>query len=632
MNEKIIRYIDKWWFRHFIFIGISLILFLPFLINGELITWNDSIFHFTRIYEVIKEQQHNQFFPDIVQYSGLQNWGYGLNFFYPTYALTPLILLWRLLGNPVLAFILFDIFIIYFSSVINYSVLKKASSSTLNSFLFSLIYVSTACTGTGLALSIPVVRLALITQYTSNIVFLFAPVIIISFYQIIFKSQKSFWRTAVVFSALSVMLSIPATLGLVFFILGMVIVGVFRNRMNVRNISFLLKIAVAIVCLSAIFIIPFLEQRLGSSWASLPIKPTLWGMSFFDKVIKKIFDFSDILSIFVIVIFILLILRKKLNHNFKYIAFSYLASLLFLYSSVFPWYLVQNVLSGALQMTYRWDFIPHIIGSYFVAKGVVALTSEKSKMVLLFPSVALTFAVLGMYGNTISTYFPVIPPGQEGTTKPQNTILNKSFEPTNESLRYSVPYRVNNKNISMILNRNFATRKDWGIKPDDPSWSSLAFDDYRIEGQYKDYRNVYSNSLVKFDGKLHKNMTSAQGEDFFINNLPANVNKVQAPITYLKGFKAFNSNGEQLTSYKNKDGFIEVETEGADRIKITYKKTFLHKISIFISTISWFFMIFGMLFNKFLKIKKRNNYEKISNRSSSLQRRRSSRTIRKRGK
>ncbi len=250
MNEKIIRYIDKWWFRHFIFIGIPLILFLPFLINGELITWNDSIFHFTRIYEVIKEQQHNQFFPDIVQYSGLQNWGYGLNFFYPTYALTPLILLWRLSGNPVLAFILFDIFIVYFSSVINYSVLKKASNNTLNSFLFSLIYVLTACTGTGLWLSIPVVRLALITQFTSNIVFLFAPVILISFYQIIFKSQKSFWRTAVVFSALSVMLSIPATLGLVFLIVGMVIVGTFRKRMNVRNILFLLKIAVAIIFLS----------------------------------------------------------------------------------------------------------------------------------------------------------------------------------------------------------------------------------------------------------------------------------------------------------------------------------------------------------------------------------------------
>ena len=99
----------------------------------------------------------------------------------------------------------------------NYSVFKKATNNILQAFIFSITYILTASAGIGTNPSLT--RLVWINQYTSNIVFLFAPVILISFYKIIFKSDKRFWKSAAGFSALAVMLSIPETFALVLTIL-----------------------------------------------------------------------------------------------------------------------------------------------------------------------------------------------------------------------------------------------------------------------------------------------------------------------------------------------------------------------------------------------------------------------------
>lgn len=624
VKQKLSRYIEKRWIRNLIFFFISLILFLPFLINGELITYVDSNFHITRLYEIVKLQQHGQFFPDIVKYSGVQNWGYGLNLFYPSYGLLPLTLLWRLLNNPVLAFILFDIFIVYFALIMNYSVFKKATNNILQAFIFSITYILTASAGIG---TNPLLtRLVWINQYTSNIVFLFAPVVLISFYQIIFKSDKRFWKSAAGFSALAVMLSIPETFALVLTILSIFIVGLLKKKINIKNINILFGTTIATIALSAIFTIPFLEQRLGSNWAPLPNSQTQWGKSFFDNVVKNIFNFSDILSLLVIVIFALLFINKKLNKNYKYIALGYLISLLFLHSSVFPWWLIQNFFSETIQYTSRLDFIPKLLGSVFVAMGLIDLTEEKPRIIPITSSIMLIFAILGMYGNTIFTYFPVLPASQVGPTKAKDGIKNESFEPTNKNLRWRLYFRVNPQNIDVILNSNFATRKELGQKNNDLTYSSLAFNDYRIEGQFKNNQKVYANSLVKFDGKLHENMTSVQGEDLIINNLPTNIDTVQAPITYLKGFKASDSKGNKLVSYKNSDGFLEIEPNGSDVVKVTYQKTIAHKVSIIISIFSWIIFLVGISISKIMKGK---NHAKTINNRSRVQRRRSARNVRR---
>lgn len=626
--QQIDKYLAKWQLRHFIFFICALVLFLPFLIKGELIIGADSKFHITRLYEIIKQQQHGQFFPDIVQYSGIQNWGYGLNLFYPSYVLLPLIFLWRLLDNPVLALILFHIFIVYFALVMNYTVFQKASKNVLQSFLFATTYILTASAGIpdNIGMNVPILKLAVLTQFTSNIVFLFAPIVLISFYQIIFHQEKSFWKIAVLFSALSAMLSIPATIGLVLAILGMFIIAILKKKIDNKNLLVLIKTTIFTILLSIIFVVPLLEQRLESEWAALPNRPTLWGKSFFEVVIKKIFDFSDILSIFVIIILVVLFINKKLDKKFKYLSVGYLCSLLFLHSSIFPWWIIQDILSGTIQYTSRWDFIPKFIGSILVARGILIISLKSPKIIPIFSSITLLFAALGMYGYTLSTYFPVTPVNPLVANKPIDGSRDRSFEPTKDNLRLSLFFRLNPNNVNIILNSNFMTREELGMKPDEPTFSSLAFHDYRIEGQYRDHREVYADSLVKFDGTLHENMTSAQGEDFFINNLPTNIETVQAPITYLKGFHAFDASGNELNAYKNEDGFLEIEPNGSETVKITYEKTLLHKASIVISIVSWIIFLSGILLHKLTKGGRRR--AKTIDHRTRLQRRRDARALR----
>lgn len=82
------------------------------------------------------------------------------------------------------------------------------------------------------------------------------------------------------------------------------------------------------------------------------------------------FNIEDALSLLIIIFAVLLFVYKKFNETYTLLTISYLASMLFLYLNLFPWHLVNPALSGALQMTYRWNFLPAILGSVFVVVPV----------------------------------------------------------------------------------------------------------------------------------------------------------------------------------------------------------------------------------------------------------------------
>ncbi len=57
-----------------------------------------------------------------------------------------------------------------------------------------------------LLIDVPISRIEYMTQYASNIVILLAPVIISSFYNIIFLKKNSTWLRAAIYSSMAVML------------------------------------------------------------------------------------------------------------------------------------------------------------------------------------------------------------------------------------------------------------------------------------------------------------------------------------------------------------------------------------------------------------------------------------------
>lgn len=152
------KLIQRWWLRSLIFLGISVILFLPFLIKGQAILWRDSQFHISRLHELLLEQQTGQLFPDIIRYSGVQNWGYGLNFFYPTFLFYPLIFIWRITDLPITSIVIFNILVVYFALYSNFSILYKITSKIKTSFIFSITYILTAGIGIATSWNIPLLE------------------------------------------------------------------------------------------------------------------------------------------------------------------------------------------------------------------------------------------------------------------------------------------------------------------------------------------------------------------------------------------------------------------------------------------------------------------------------------------
>lgn len=576
------KYIQSYLGLHLIFLIIAMILFLPLLLNGELVTWRDSQFHIARFHELIMAQQNGHFFPDIIKYSGTNSWGYGLNFFYPTYLFYPLIFLWRLTKLPVTSILIFDIIVVYFALWSNFAIVYKITSKIKLAFTFALTYVLTAAIGNAILDNVAVVRIAYMTQYASNIVILLAPVVVLSFYNIIFLHDNRTWLRAAIYSSFAVMLSIPTTLGIVLTVLCMVVVAYFKRQLSINDMNQLLRSVLLTLGLSAAFVFPFIEQRLANNWANLPNNPDLFGANF-STVLMRIFNLSDVLSLLIIGLTALLIFYKKFNHVYKILGLSYIVALLFLYSNLFPWYLFNRELSGALQMTYRWHFMPAILGSLFVAFAVTDLMKIKQKMLPIVSVMLIYLSFNGMMLNTVAKNCHV-----DGF----NNATNHIVAPNKDNLKTDSLFGVTNDNIQVMLDR-----------------PSLALDDYRAQGQERNAKRIYSDSLVQFDKQILPNRTMVKGQDFYIIGVPRNTRSVQTPITYLKGFAAFDTQGKRLKAYKNKGGFLSVNPNGAKTIRLTYHKTLVHQISLIIFIITWLalggywliYFIKGMFYTSRLK-------------------------------
>ena len=549
---------------HLIFLFTAIVLFLPFLFTNELVLWRDSQFHLARFHELILEQQNGQFFPDIVRYSGKNTWGYGLNFFYPAYLFYPLFFLWRLTDSPVTSIIVFNIVIIYFALWSNFSIIYKITTKLKFSFVFSITYVLTAGVGNAIADNVPISRIEYMTQYASNIVILLAPVIISSFYNTIFLKKNSTWLRAAIYSSMAVMLSVPTTLGIVLTVIGMVVVAGVKHQLSWMTIKKLFLTLVVILSLSSVFIFPFLQQRTANNWANLPLNPDLFGADF-NTFFNRLFGLGDALSLTIIIFTVWLVLSKKFNSTYKFLGISYLASLLFLYSNLFPWYLVNPALSGALQMTYRWNFLPALFGSLYVAFAVNDLIKVKKSVLPIVYLSLLYLAFNAMMLNTFAKKFHL-----DGF----NNLTNQLILPTKENIRTDGLFNVNNSSVQIMLEN-----------------PNLALDDYRATGQTKKFKNVYIDSLVKFDEKTYIDKTSVDGNNFYIRDIPNKISKVQAPITYLEGFVAFDEKGKKLPVYKDADGFVSISPRGAKSIRLEYHKTLLHQASILTFVFSWLVLV-----------------------------------------
>ena len=108
--------------------------------------------------------------------------------------------------------------------------------------------------------------------------------------------------------------------------------------------------------------------------------------------------------------------------------------------------------------------------------------------------------------------------------------------------------------------------------------------------------NDFIENAVYFDGKREFKKFEQKDFTFTIKDIPLNTKVVRTPITYLKGFKVTDEHGNELKSYKDKDGWLAIKKPNDSKVMITYQKTHLHKASLVISLVSWIILLVGIFF------------------------------------
>ncbi|WP_242257658.1 hypothetical protein [Streptococcus thoraltensis] len=110
--------------------------------------------------------------------------------------------------------------------------------------------------------------------------------------------------------------------------------------------------------------------------------------------------------------------------------------------------------------------------------------------------------------------------------------------------------------------------------------------------------NDFIENAVCFDGQRKLKKFKQDKFEFSIKDIPKGTKVVRTPITYLKGFKVEDTNGNRLDSYKDSNGWLAINNPNSSKVVITYHKTMVHKLSIGVSLTTWCILLYISLFTK----------------------------------
>lgn len=365
-----------------------------------------------------------------------------------------------------------------------------------------------------------------------------------------------------------------------------------------------------------IFILPLLEQKMSNDWLKVPalniINKTVLSKSATVTLMTKLngaLSLTDLISFtFFIALFYVMYKRTMTNGLIKILLS--LLLLIFLESPLVPYGILEKFpFISMIQSVNRLDVF-YVFGvSFFVAETMQQFyQSQKSNIYIsIFSVFLLSLAIFS------------IPWGarQGIVTKNLSDIDKHSYLGTNSNIKrgfknshfgyftsndYKAYYRFNGfydyRTKQQIVNKeNNIGVKSFPIKNND---SLNPY--YNFPKNFVRLSNDFMENTVYFDGIKKFNHFHQTNFIFKISDIPTHTINIQTPITYLKGFKVFDSRGRELKSYKNEDGWLEIKNNQSSALIIKYKKTVYHIMAIAISLATYVVLLFLSLYKKLEKI------------------------------
>ena len=418
-------------------IVVSLIPILELWQTNTVYSGSDLQFHLNRIHELVNQLKVGNL--SLISYSSFNSVGSGVQYFYPSLTLAPVILVFMLIKSSILAYYvslflygLITFFITYYAFS---KIIKDFELSILGSIVFSLsTYRIFSIIGT--------------SAFGEFIAISWIPLVLLGYYRII---NREGWRTLWI-SLLLVGYTHLLTLLLTMVILVIVtIIRFFKNYQKVSGeVLSYIKVIIGFSLSFAAFLVPFLTLYRQNSIVSPDVilhyqwSQTFAGyyMSSFRLLMTRTLGF-----VFVVELLGMFFLWQKLTKNTRIIFWAGLA-ITFLASSDFLWYKLEHTAVAQIQFPYR--FIPFAVvlltfSGVLAIKDITAtLRSKNAKKIMV---ICLGFLSMSTALVSIHEY------------KKQIDVTYKIEKTINGHLNYNpfAEYRVSNATFYKQYNNHFDT-------------------------------------------------------------------------------------------------------------------------------------------------------------------------------
>ena len=541
--------------KYFILILITL-LSSSILICKDIFLGDDLNFHLSRILFIKNNFVDGNIFSKLYY---LFDYGYGGGFFYPDFFLYIPSMLFSITNNIVFSYKSFLVLINLLSILSAYYSVYSITKSKRNAIVITIIYAF--------------LPYRLCTMYYraslgETISFIFFPLAISGFFQILKKETKKWYLLTIGMSGLILSHLLSAILILIALI-PLTLINI--KKIDKKVMFSYIKAAIMTILLTSFFIFPMIEQLSVSKYrffyagCEMPLKKSALSIFNVFNSYNNFFKGTGVWLppgigiILTLSIIVFIIKYKKLSKNTKKLYILGIIILL-LTTNIFPWKLLNKYVR-IIQFPWRILPISIIILLTAFSSMLLDLKNDKKKYNML-----LVFVLLLSLINIITCYFSL---DRGKTSKVNYYIAWGEYLPSEYK-----ESRIFNKKISDSYTLYY-------IKPND----------------LKIYSKNKFNYVVSYYN--HKYVIN------FNNNSKNNV--LNLPIIYYKGYVGYINN-KKTNVFKTKDGNVGIKvSDNKGEIIIKYKDTFIQNISKIISGIGLIYLILSIYKDKItLIIKKRN--------------------------
>ncbi|MEQ9810813.1 hypothetical protein [Streptococcus jiangjianxini] len=592
---------------------LSLIPLLPFVSKGVFHMDWDAWFHFSRIYEIAQDIQHGKLIPD-VSYFSFNNHGYAVNFFYPYFVNYPIALLWIITGKPVTSVFIFNILFHLLGLEIAYKTFYKLRNDDITSFIFSIIYI--------FGMTSFNVRLLNMGTYNQQIASLFLPVAIIGIYEMIAGDYKR-WNKSVIISVSIITLThlLTTYLLVIYTLLLLLFTSLLKYQIfNLKRTFNWITSTIAISLLTLLFIVPLIEQKNANDWLDVPamnlgsngiISNSASKVTLFSRLTSAL-NFEDIIILIFIVVLIFAVYNQLIDSQSKLLLWG-IACVSILQSNLIPYYYIQKFsFIDMIQFLNRFDIFFYTFIALFIAIIFQNISIhheiDYKKLVILALGLYLLFCgqnfnkEKNILSGDISdfdktSYFGTNDNVLKGLSNSNfgyfDADAGKGYYRVNGFMDYRTKQQIKRIPSPDEKNKFNIDSGSYKIKNKDSYAPIINFgDDYLVS------TNDFIENAVYFDGQRKFKKFKQDKFEFSIKDIPKSTKVVRTPITYLKGFKVEDTNGNRLDSYKDSNGWLAINNPDSSKVVITYHKTMVHKLSIGISLTTWCILLYISLFTK----------------------------------